>query len=96
LAGNHFGSSCGGPWAFFPETNLVLGKNGVLYGAGAFVLFALQSPAAPGGAWTEAAIHNFNGGSAGGQPSGLAISADGVLFGTTMQGGVCAAQSRSG
>ena len=43
-----FGSSCGGPWAFFPETNVVLGGNGVLYGAGAFVLFALQPPAAPG------------------------------------------------
>ena len=84
-----FGSSCGGPWALLPETNVVLGKNSVLYGTGAFVLFALQPPVAPGGAWAASTLYNFNGGSAGGQPSGLVISDDGMIFGTTMQGGLC-------
>lgn len=80
-------SSCGGPSTSLPETNVVLGKSGVVYGSGLDVLFALQPPATPGGAWTESTIYNFSSGSS--QPSGLAISADGALFGTTMVGGLC-------
>ena len=80
-----FGSPCGNPLGSFPQTNVVLGKNGTLFGTGLLVLFALQPPSESGEAWTEFTIHNFDGA----QPSGLAIGDDGVLFGTTMQGGPC-------
>lgn len=72
-----------------PQTNMVLGKNGVLYGTALTALFALRPPLAPGGTWQGFILQEFNGGSAVGQPSGLAISDDGVLFGTTLNGGLC-------
>jgi uncharacterized repeat protein (TIGR03803 family) len=68
---------------------MVLGKNGVLYGTALTALFALRPPLAPGGTWQGFILQEFNGGSAVGQPSGLAISDDGVLFGTTLNGGLC-------
>jgi uncharacterized repeat protein (TIGR03803 family) len=40
-----------------------------------------------GGSWTETILHNFTNGADGGSPSGLALSADGILYGTTTLGG---------
>jgi hypothetical protein len=84
-----FGTSCVFPQGAYPETNVVLGKDGVVYGTAFYVLFALQPPVIPGGNWTGIAIEQFDGGSGGVQPSGLAISDGGVIFGTTLQGGLC-------
>ncbi len=83
------GVSCGGPWVAVPETNLVMGGNGVLYGTSPYALFALRPPKTPGDPWTAQTIYNFNSAVAGIQPSGLAINSDGVLFGTTLEGGLC-------
>ncbi|MGC9948677.1 MAG: choice-of-anchor tandem repeat GloVer-containing protein [Bryobacteraceae bacterium] len=82
-----------------PEAGVVIGQDGTLYGTtaggGAFgsglgfgTVFALSPPAAPGGAWTETVLYSFgpddSGG--GGHPcGGLAIDANGVLYGTTEQ-----------
>jgi uncharacterized repeat protein (TIGR03803 family) len=79
-----FGGNCL-PLDGNPQTNMVRGSNGVLYGAGLTALFALQPPSQSGEAWTGSTIHNFDGA----QPSGLAIGDDGVLYGATMQGGPC-------
>ncbi|HUD99253.1 MAG TPA: choice-of-anchor tandem repeat GloVer-containing protein [Bryobacteraceae bacterium] len=85
----NLGSPSCGVYTLFPDTNVVVDRNGVLYGAGLYDLFRLQPPAVSGGAWSFSTIYNFNGGSAGVEPSGLAMRADGILFGTTMQGGLC-------
>jgi uncharacterized protein (TIGR03437 family) len=51
-------------------------------------VFSLTPPLNPGGAWTEATLHNFTGGADGGLPSPqLAIGSDGTLYGTTYEGG---------
>lgn len=77
-----------------PQSNLVLGSSGVLYGTTAFggtsddgTVFSL-SPAA-GGVWTEKILHNFTAGADGAEPeAGLFLSAQtGVLYGTTYNGG---------
>jgi uncharacterized repeat protein (TIGR03803 family) len=87
-----------------PVGNIVLGRGGMLYGvsyaggsrSGPFctvgycgMAFSLTPPASPGGAWTEAVLHNFTGGpSDGANPSaGVVMSNDGMLYGTTVYGG---------
>jgi uncharacterized repeat protein (TIGR03803 family) len=51
--------------------------------------FSLTPPTSPGGAWTEAVLHNFTGDPRdGANPSaGLVMSTDGMLYGTTVFGG---------
>jgi len=68
---------------------LALGSNGVLYGAtfggGAFgfgSVFSLTPPKSTGGAWTEATIYDFPGGSGGEYPATTPALAGGVLYGT--------------
>jgi uncharacterized protein YceK len=44
-------------WGYHPETSLAAGRDGVLYGTGAagtggWLLFGLEPPPSPGGAWT--------------------------------------------
>jgi uncharacterized repeat protein (TIGR03803 family) len=46
-------------------------------------VFALTPPKSPGGVWTETILHNFTSGGDGGDPNGLLIGEDGVLYGTT-------------
>ncbi len=79
------------PWA-----PLAIGAHGVLYGttysggsAGVGTVFALEPPAAGGAAWTEKVLHSFAGGSGDGAApqTGLAIGADGALYGATYSGG---------
>jgi len=79
-----------------PGGDVVFGKGGVLYGAtefggaaGAGTVFSLTPPAFPGGVWTEAVLYSFAGGSDGQSPvAGVAIGPGGLLYGTTMQGGI--------
>jgi uncharacterized repeat protein (TIGR03803 family) len=74
-------------------TGLVLGPNGVLYGAtyqggrGFGTIYQLTeiSP----GVWTETMLYEFAGGVDGSSPKGcLALASDGTLYGTTAGGGV--------
>jgi uncharacterized repeat protein (TIGR03803 family) len=76
-------------------SGLVAGSDGVLYGATLFggastngVVFSLTPPPSPGGAWAETVLYNFVGGSDAALPVGVAIGSGGVLYGTSLQGGV--------
>jgi uncharacterized repeat protein (TIGR03803 family) len=71
-------------------------RGGVLYGTtaggGAFgygTAYSLSPPSAAGGAWTEAVLYSFAGGSDGEDPNfgNLVAGAGGVLYGTTLSGG---------
>ena len=50
------------------------------------VVFALDPPAQPGGAWTETVLYAF-GGPDGFSPASLLTLKNGKLYGTTTQGG---------
>ena len=52
----------------------------------------LTAPASPGGAWTEAVLHNFSGpyGDGATPEAGVVIGPGGVLYGTTLNGGTVA------
>ena len=85
---------------------VVMGRGGVLYGTSSLggsgtnsacqvdqcgTIFSLSPPASPGGAWTEAVLHNFAGppspSDRDNPQSSLVLGKDGVLFGTTNGGG---------
>jgi hypothetical protein len=81
-----------------PAAPLVADTVGVLYGttqSGAGTsyygtVFSLTPPTFPGGAWTEAVLYAFAGGSDGEYPSGLVIGSGPsgpVLYGATNFGG---------
>lgn len=77
-----------------PLGGVVIGSGGVLYGttstggaSGAGTVFSLTPPASPGGAWTQAVLHNFTCGGDGCFPSGVVIGSGGVLYGVTAAGG---------
>lgn len=74
-----------------PDSPMVIGSGGVLYGSTVYggnredgTVFSLTPPPSPVGQWTEAVLHRFTGD---GPPSGVTISPDGVLYGTTGFGG---------
>jgi len=75
--------------------SLLIGPGGVLYGTtrigGAFQLygtvFSLTPPAMPGGTWTEAVLHSFSGSDGANPEAGVVIGKDGLLYGTTPNGG---------
>src|ERR1039457_5382792 len=74
--------------------SLTIGPGGVLYGTSGGgslnlgAVFALLPPTLPGGPWSKIVFHNFAGGpSDGANPGALAVGRDGVLFGTTGNGG---------
>lgn len=87
----------GGNDGALPMSVLAAGKNGVLYGTamnggascdiyGCGTVFALTPGA--GGSWSFKSLHVFQAGSDGGVPyAGVAVSAAGVLYGTTMARG---------
>ncbi|MGA2591209.1 MAG: choice-of-anchor tandem repeat GloVer-containing protein [Bryobacteraceae bacterium] len=71
---------------------LTLGENGRLYGTtfygdSAGTAYVLKPPATADGAWTEIQLCDFAASSNGLGPTGLAIGADGVLYGATNGGG---------
>jgi uncharacterized repeat protein (TIGR03803 family) len=84
--------------AAVPNPSLVCGKGGVLYGTAYGILgggpgysgavFSLTPPSDAGGSWTMTVLHSFSGGDDGGNPmAGVVIGDDGVLYGTTTDGG---------
>ena len=84
----------GAPSDGIDPLGVAIGPGGVLYGvtarggaSGYGTAFSLTPSKSAGGAWTEAVLYNFTGGSDGGSPTGLVIGTRGVLYGTTSYGG---------
>ena len=85
------GGSSGGT----PYSGLIADAAGNLYGTatagginGNGVVFKLAPPAAPGGSWTETALHQFTGAPDGSAPfAGLVADSAGNLYGTAIKGG---------
>jgi uncharacterized repeat protein (TIGR03803 family) len=94
----------GGSDGASPQTTLVMGKGGMLYGTtqyggtgdcfvsseppGCGTVFSLTPPTSPGGAWTETVLHTFTGGAEGALPNGVTLGPGGVLYGTTQVDGI--------
>ncbi len=82
-----------------PHAGLVFDQAGNLYGTtsiggglcgsqGCGTVFELSPPEVPGGAWTEAVLYRFTGGSDGGSPfAPVVLDKAGKLYGTTAYGG---------
>jgi len=85
----------GGKDGAAPESGLVVGPGGTLYGTTALgglsdfgAVFSLAPPESPGGAWSETVLYSFTGGNDGGTPfAGLLRATNGTLYGTTYNGG---------
>jgi uncharacterized repeat protein (TIGR03803 family) len=82
----------GGSDGIYPIALIV--HDGVVYGTTQYggtsnsgVVFSLTPPAGDGGAWTEALLYTFTGGSDGGFPDGLTAGPGGGLYGTALDGG---------
>src|SRR5580700_10239218 len=77
------------------SADVAFGADGVLYGttnygggSNAGTVYSLTPPGSPCGAWTEAMLYSFTGGSDGGHPvAGLLIGSNGALYGTASAGG---------
>jgi uncharacterized repeat protein (TIGR03803 family) len=85
-----------GPNGRMPVGAPVFGPDGSLYGAASVggaedhgLIFRLKPPAAPGGAWTGLAIHQFtpSRGDGADPAEGPIFGSDGSLYGTTRYGG---------
>src|ERR1700723_3313953 len=63
------------------EGNTPRGASGGTFGYG--TLFSLTPPTLPDGSWTYALLYSFTGGSDSGNPNGLTLGPDGILYGTT-------------
>jgi hypothetical protein len=91
-------SFMGGTDGASPESNLVFGSNGVLYGVtpyggnasstflGNGTIFGLTPPAESGGSWTEAVLYTFTGGTTGGYPGGLVTTTTSKFYGFAESG----------
>jgi uncharacterized repeat protein (TIGR03803 family) len=81
-----------------PLAGLTIGSGGMLYGTsttfvrsdtGRGFVFRLKPPVSPGGDWTEETVYNFTHARNGASPQApLLIGPDGLLYGTTNQGGL--------
>src|ERR1019366_7175442 len=79
----------------FPVGGLAIGKNGSLYGTtqlgGTYdqgTVYELTPPASVGGVWTLTVLYSFHGDGDGIYPgAGVIVAANGVIYGTTTQGG---------
>jgi uncharacterized repeat protein (TIGR03803 family) len=87
-----FGACCA---PVFQPKGIVVGTGGVLYGTtsygGAYgdgIVYSLTPPTSSGGSWSFATLYNFAGATDGANPyAGLVIGANGILYGTTQNGG---------
>ena len=86
-----------------PYQNLAAGAGGGLFGTtfsggytsfvcfgsynGCGTAFQLKPPTTPGGAWTKVSLATFNGNNGGG-PNGVILAPTGLLYGTTLVGGI--------
>jgi uncharacterized repeat protein (TIGR03803 family) len=83
-------------------SGVVIGKDGVLYGtmaeggnsscssdflSGCGTVFSVAPPDSPGSHWVFSTLYGFTGGDDGWNPSGVVISVDGRLIGTSYLGG---------
>lgn len=89
----HSFSSQGGD-GYLPSDRLAIDRRGNLYGAaplggvaGLGIIFELSPPAAGQTAWTETILYDFPAVVYGDQPQGVVFGQDGILYGTTAQGG---------
>jgi uncharacterized repeat protein (TIGR03803 family) len=80
-AGNLYGTALGGGGAGVCRGEIIVWSNGC--GSA----FKLTPPTTAEGAWTETTLHDFAGGSDGQYPWSSMILHNGVLFGTTLDGG---------
>jgi uncharacterized repeat protein (TIGR03803 family) len=71
-----------------PSSQILIGKNGVLYGASSFggttgngTLFSLTPPASLGDPWTHTVLYNFGGVTDGGYPSSIVFGEGSRIFG---------------
>jgi uncharacterized repeat protein (TIGR03803 family) len=80
------GSGAGGPFA-----NLVMDKNGNLYGItggdGKYGMGSVFTLIPANGGWTYTSLHDFTGGSDGAYPGSVILDANGNIYGTTSGGG---------
>jgi uncharacterized repeat protein (TIGR03803 family) len=91
-------SFAGGSDGVYPWAGVIFDRKGNLYGttllgggskncvSGCGMVFQLTK--GTGGAWTEHILYAFSGKSDGSEPSGLAMDAQGNLYGTTADGGL--------
>ena len=85
----------GGHDVSVPLAGLVIDGHGTLFGTTSAggphnfgTLFALAPPAAGHTTWIETVLHRFRGGGDGSQPqAGVIMDPDGILYGTTINGG---------
>ena len=73
----------------FPESGVVMGPGGVLYGASENSVYSVTPPATAGAAWTTTMLHSFCGPGDGCGPvnSEVVMGVGRVLYGATAQGG---------
>ncbi|MGA2737445.1 MAG: hypothetical protein ABSG65_08335 [Bryobacteraceae bacterium] len=71
---------------FYPNSGVIIGTRGALYGTTSDTAFILVPPCSEGAAWTESILATFTGENGFAPESGL-IAVDGMLFGTTSLGG---------
>ncbi len=80
-----------------PQTRLVIGPGGVLYGVtpygglndtfdGSGTIFSLTPPQSPGGAWTESILYRFTAGTDGYYPGCPVLSKQGLFYGVSDDG----------
>jgi len=70
-----------------PQTGVVIGEGGVLYGATSVAAYSLTPPSSPGGPWIHNVVHEFPAqGDEYPAPSPLTLGETGVLYGTTRVG----------
>jgi uncharacterized repeat protein (TIGR03803 family) len=84
--------SFGGPGdGGLPESGLIAGKNGVLYGttsASPGTIYQIAPPATSGGSWTETVLASLNYTDGAAPYDALILGSSGALYGTANQGGI--------